>query len=236
MRRRSRLGGCLVGSVVILLSAGILGFVVVRIHNGVTIPVGAHPTIISTSCNGPVLIQAGAVNQVTITNSFFPQYTQDQATNTLEFTECDSGLTLTVPPEANLQMDVNDAITVLGVSGTMKLSANGSRITLEQVTLEGSSHIEDNGSAIVFAGQLSPGNSTTLSDNGGSIDVTLPANASLHLTVSGILGPITSNVPGVQNPGSLTGGGLQVNVGSTPAAATLTLDLNDTSVVFNKTA
>jgi hypothetical protein len=231
-RIKSRIGGCLTSLVIFLLVVGGLGFVISRAHNGVTLSVGAHPTIISDSCNGPVFVQAGPANQVTLMG-IFPQYTQDSASNTIEITQCDAGITLIAPPEANLQMDVNDEITVLGVSGIMQLSANGSRLTLEHVTLEGKSKVEDNGGAIVFNGTLSQGSASILSGNGGSLDVTLPASASFSLQLTGILGPFVSNFPNVQiSPDQL--GAFQANVGSNPTAAKLTLDLNDTNVVFSK--
>src|SRR5215467_8494955 len=135
-RIRSRISGCITSLVILLLVGGGLIFLISRAHNGVTISTGPHPTITSESCNGPVLIQAGSANQVTIMG-IFPQYTQDSASDTIDITSCEAGVTLTVPPEANLQFDVNDSVTVLGVSGTLQLSANGSRMTLVNVTLEG---------------------------------------------------------------------------------------------------
>lgn len=233
-RMRQRIGGCITGIVILLLLAGGLGFFLLRAHNGVTVSVAAHPTIIGDSCNGAVLIQAGPTNQVTFAG-IFPQYSQDSAANTIEITECADGLTLTVPPETNIQLDTNDDITVLGVSGTMKLSANGSRITLAQVTLEGPSKIDDNGGSIIFNGSFAQGSAPTFSGNGGSIDMTLPASASFHLDFTGILGPIVSNVPGVQNPADETSD-VHVDVGSNPAATRLTLDVNDTSVLLDKGA
>lgn len=233
-RRRSALGGCLAGLVIVAIIASVLGFVVFRARVGTTLSVGAHPTIIGDSCSDTVFVQAGAENQVTITDSGTYDYMQDSASNTIEFTHCNNGLTLTVPPETNLQIDTSDEITVLGVSGTMQISTNGSRVTLEQVTLEGASKIDDNGGAIVISGNIAQGSSPTLSDNGGSIDVTLPASDSLHLAFTGILGPIASNVPGVQTT-SANATELKVDVGSNPGTTKLTLDLNDTSVVFSQT-
>lgn len=233
-RIKNRMRGCITSVVIFLLVVGGLGFLIFRAHNGVTLAVGAHPTIIGEDCNGPVFVQAGPANQVTLMG-IFPQYTQDSASDTIEITQCDNGITLIAPPEANLQMDVNDEITVLGVSGTMQLSANGSRLTLEHVTLEGKSKVEDNGGAIVFNGTLSQGSASTLSGNGGSLDVTLPASASFDLDFTGILGPFVSNFPGVHMPTDQSGD-VQVNVGSNPTSAKLTLDVNDTDVVLSEGA
>lgn len=236
IRRGRPLLGCLTGLVILAVIAGVLGFVTLRAHNGNTLSVGAHPTIIGDSCSGgTVLIQAGTENQVNIAGLSSPEYTQDSASNTIEFTHCDNGLTLTVPPETNLQIDASEEITVLGVSGVMKLSTNGSRVALIGGTLEGASKIDDNGGAIVFSGNIAPGSSPDISDNGGSIDLTLPASASFHLALSGILGPISSNVPGVRTSPDHTGD-LKVDVGNNPGATRLTLDLNDTSVVLKRLA
>jgi hypothetical protein len=217
---------------VLLLIAGGLGFLISRAHSGVTISVGAHPTIIGDNCSGAIFIQAGPANQVTF-GGLFPQYSQDSAANTVEITQCNAGLTITVPPQSNIQIDANSEITVLGVSGVMKLSTNGSRITLEQVTLQGASKVEDNGGSIIFVGSVAPNSTPTISDNSGSIDMTLPANASFHLDLTGILGPISSNFPGVQTAGPDMNG-LHVDVGNNPATAKLTLDLNGTSVIVTK--
>lgn len=233
-RNRRNVGGCLTGVVVLLLVAGGLGFFITRAHNGITIPVGAHPTLIGDNCDGAISIQAGPANQITFA-SIFPQYTQDNATNTVELTRCDAGMAITVPPETNIQMDVNDEITVIGVSGTMKLGTNGNRLTLEGVTLEGASKLDVNGAEIIFAGSLAAGSTPNISDNGGSIDMTLPANASFHLAMTGIPGPIVSNVPGLQNLTS-EASDAQANVGNNPSATRLTLSLNDTAVVLNTSA
>lgn len=235
MRRGQRsIGGCISSVVVILLIAGGFGFVLVRAHNGVTLSVEAHPTIIGDSCSGSLFIQSGPANQVTL-GGIFPQFTQDSATNTIEITQCDDGLTLTVPPEANIQIDTSDAITVLGVSGTLKLSTNGSRIVLEQVTLEGQSKIEDNGGTIVFGGNIAQGSTPTISDNGGSIDMTLPASSSFHLDLTGILGPIASDFPSLANVAGDTND-VHVDIGSDPSATRLTLALNGTAVVMSQSA
>jgi hypothetical protein len=233
-RTRRGIGGCITGIIILLLIVGGLGFFISRVRNGVTISVGAHPTVVGNNCGGAIFVQAGPENQITFAG-IFPQYTQDSSTNTVEITQCNEGLTITVPPETNIQMDANDKITVLGVNGTMQLSTNGSRMTLEQVTLQGQSKIDDNGGTIVFAGSIAQGSTSTISDNSGSIDMTLPASSSFHLDLTGILGPIASNFPGVQSPASETSD-VQVNVGSNPSAVKLTLDLNDTDVVLSKAA
>lgn len=229
-RIRRRLGGCISGLVLLLLLAGGFGFVILRVHNGVTLSVGVHPTIVGDNCGGKVMIQAGPANQVTL-SGIFPQFTQDSSTNTVEITQCDDGMTITVPSQADITLSATEEISVFGVSGTLKLDTDGSRIVMEGVTLEGNSKVSDNGGAIVMNGNMAAGSSPTIDDNGGSIDVTLPASASFHLNLTGIPGPIASNFPGIQAPGG-NADALQINVGGNPSAVNLTLTLNDTAVVL----
>lgn len=229
--RRRRLRGCVSGLIVLLLIAGGLGFILTRAHNGVTLSVGAHPTISADDCHGPVLIQAGAARQVTL-GGIFPQYRQDASSDTIEITQCEE-MTITVPPTANIQVSAADTITIIGVRGTLDLDTNGSRITLAQVTLEGQSKISDNGGAIVFNGAIAQGSAPTIGNNSGSIDITLPADAAFHLALTGNLGPIASDFPGVQNSVN-EAGDVQVDIGGSAASTRLTLDLNDTAVVLHK--
>ena len=234
---RHRVRGCITGLVVVALIGGGLIFLLGRAHNGVSIPVGVQPTVIIHDCNQAILVRAGQANQVVL-YGVFPQYAQDTATDTLEMSDCSSasglgGVTLTVPPHANLQFDVNDAITVFDVSGQMNLSANGSRITLINVGLEGQSKIDDNGGVITFMGNLAQGSNSTISGNSGAIDMTLPASAAFHLTTSGILGQVISNVPQVQaSPGA--GGQLDLDIGHANSGVALMLDLNDTALILRK--
>src|SRR5258708_6474176 len=115
----------------------------------------------------------------------------------------------------------------------LNLSTNGSRIALEDVTLEGKSKVDDNGGVIVFNGNVAQGSTPVISDNGGSLNVTLPARASVHPPLTRLLGAIASNLSRVQNTG-IDETEIQVNIGSNPTAVQLTLDLNSTSVVLSK--
>lgn len=234
---RRRVRGCISSLVVVALIGGGLIFLLGRAHNGVSISVGVHPTVIMHECNQAILVRAGQANQVVLFG-VFPQYAQDTATDTIEMGDCGSegglgGVTLTVPPHANLQLDVNDAITVFDVSGQMNLSANGSRITLINVGLAGQSKIDDNGGVITFIGNLAQGSNSTISGNSGAIDMTLPASAAFHLTTSGILGQVISNVPQVQASTGV-GGQLDLEIGHANSGVTLKLDLNDTALILRK--
>ena len=227
--RRAR--GCVSGILVLLVILGGVIFLVARARSGVTVSVGAHPTIIGTECDGTLTVFAGPANQVTLWG-IFPMYNQDSASNTITLNSCDGGMTLTVPAETNITLDTNAGnILVFGVSGTMDLSSNGGNITLIQSTLEGHSKVDNNGAPIIFSGNLAQGSVTDLSGNSGSIDVTLPGATSFNLEVSGIVGPFISNVPAIKitpDESSVPA----VNVGSNPSYASLQLDLNDTVVLL----
>lgn len=234
---RRRVGGCISGLVVIALIVGGLSFVLLRAHNGVAISVGAHPNVVVHNCNEPIIVQAGPANQVVLLG-IFPQYGQDTSTNTIELGDCGSvgglnGVTLTVPPQTDLQLDANDSITVFGVSGQMNLSANGARITLVNVVLEGQSKIEDNGGVITLIGGLAQGSNSTISGNSGGIDMTLPASAVFHLNASGIFGPVVSDFTGVQARADSISE-LHVDIGPANSGITLSLHVNDTALILQK--
>jgi hypothetical protein len=230
--RRPRVGGCISGIVVLLLIIGSLIFVLNRAHSGVTLSVGPNPTIIGSECGGTIIIQTGPANQVVL-SGVFPQYDQSTSLNTIELTSCDNGMTITVPPHADVEISGADSVTAFGVSGTLKLDVNGGRITLINCTLEGQSKIDDNGGVITFSGSLAQRSTSSISGNGGSIDMTLPTAAAFHLDVSGIFGPVVSDYTGVQAPAD-SGDELHVDVGHPASGITLTLDVNDTSLVLSK--
>ncbi len=237
--RRRPVAGCIGGLVVVILLLSGLGFIIVRLHGGVALSVGPHPSVIIHNCDVPIVVHAGEPGQVVLPG-IFPQYGQDTSTSTIELGDCGSisginGVMLTVPAETNLQFDTNDSITVLGVSGTMNLSTNGSRITLINVSLAGQSKIDDNGGTITMSGALTQGSNSSLSDNGGQIDLTLPSNAAFHLNANGIQGPIVSDFAGVQASID-TINTFQVDVGQANSGIVLALDMNDTALVLRKGA
>jgi hypothetical protein len=230
---RRRIGGCISSLVVLILLIGGLSFVLLRAHNGVTVSVGSHPSIVCTECDGNIVVRAGSANQVTF-SGIFPQYQQDSTGNIIQLDQNDD-LTMTVPPEANLQIGTAETITVLGVSGTMNLDVNGGRITLIDSTLEGQSKLDNNGGITIFQGNLAQGSASEISGNGGSIDVTLQPATAFHLDVTGIFGPMSSDYPEVQSPGE-PGSDLKVDIGHPVAGTTLTLDVNDTAVTLAKSS
>jgi hypothetical protein len=238
---RRRYGGCLIGVLLILIVvAGGLGFWFWHTHYSVTLSVGTRPSI-SGTCVGTALFQAGPANQVTFTGDI-PPYTQNSSTNTITLGDGCWNITVTVPSVANIDIWATEGITVHGVSGTMNLqTSSGSRIDMEQVTLEGQSKIDADASSdsdtyggpIVLNGSLAPGSATTVSDQGDTINMTLSQDTSCQLDISGWPSQITSNIPGVQMPADQTSDVL-ANIGSNPSAAKLMLEVDETAIALRK--
>ncbi len=228
-----RIRGCVTGLILLALVVGGLIFVLSRIHGGVAVSVGDHPSIIGKECTGDIRVYVGQPDQVVL-SGLFPQYQQDATGNILDLTPCDDGqITMTVPPHTNLEFDEANTVTIFGVSGTINLDVNGGPVTMIGCTLEGQSKIGDNGGVVTFDGTLAQGSTSTIDDNGGTVETLLPSVAAFHLDVSGIPGPIASDYSQVQStPDSTTD--IKTDIGSAAPTATLNLSLNDTGVVLRK--
>ena len=61
----------------------------------------------------------------------------------------------------------------------------------------------------------------------------LPASAAFHLTTSGILGQLISNIPQVQASNGADGQ-LDMDIGHANSGVALKLDLNDTALILRK--
>src|SRR5579885_2538009 len=216
--------GCLIFMVVLI--AG-LAFFIYAYQTGTRISTKPHPTLVVTSCTGSIHIQAGkAADQITIEGFPFPPYQLDQSSNTVTLSDCNR--TIIVPAQTDLKINA-DTIDVIGVSGQMQLETNGGTITLAQATLEGQSSLQNNGGPVRFSGAVAPQASCTFDVNGGSIDLALPAAASFHIDVTGILSSITSDFPDllIQNDG------VHADVGTAPSAH-LKMDVNDSPIILKK--
>lgn len=216
--------GCLIFMVVLIVG---LAFFIYTYQTGTRVATKPHPTLVITSCTGSIHIQAGkAADQIIIEGFPFPPYQLDQTSNTVTLGDCDR--TIIVPAQTDLKIDA-DTIDVIGVSGQMQLETNGGTITLTQATLQGQSSLQNNGGAVRFSGTVAPQASCTFDVNGGSIDIALPANATFHIDVTGILSSITSDFPNllIQNDG------IHADIGTAPNAH-LKMDVNDSPIILKK--
>ncbi len=225
-RRRNPLPGIIF---LLIILVGI-GFFVYKLQTGNVITVDLGTTLFIDECSGYVHIHAStSTNQVVLQNLsglfVFPSHAQDS--DTVIINGCN--LDMTVPANINLNITA-DEIDVFGVSGQMKLSTNGGSLSLVQDTLKGTSVLDNNGGPILFQGSLASTANATLSSNGGSIDASLPSDASFHLKTTGILSTLTTNYPGI----TVTDTGVPDTIIGNSPQATLTLDVNGSDVVLHK--
>jgi hypothetical protein len=161
------------------------------------IPVGDHPTIVINNPYGSVHIYTGGpADQVTVqTNQEergdVPPLISQSDNGTLTISVDSSGdaaqvdLNVIVANEANLTVQTNDGdIEVDNVSGQLSLTSDSGTITASQVTLEGTSTLRNNSGSISFDGAIAPNSTSHFQTSSGSIDVTLPPDASFHADVT----------------------------------------------------
>ncbi len=225
-RRRNPLPGIIF---LLIILVGI-GFFVYKLQTGNVITVDSGTTLFIDECSGYVHIHAStSANQVVLQNLsglfVFPSHAQDS--DTVIINGCN--LDMIVPANINLNITA-DEIDVFGVSGQMKLTTNGGSLSLVQDTLKGTSVLDNNGGPILFQGSLANTANATLSSNGGSIDASLPGDASFHLKTTGILSTLTTNYPGI----TITDTGVPDTIIGNSPQATLTLDVNGSDVVLHK--
>jgi hypothetical protein len=225
-RRRNPLPGI----IFLLIILGGIGFFVYKLQTGNVITVDSGATLFIDQCSGYVHVHAStSTNQVVLQGlgGIFVFSSHAQSSDTIIINGCN--LDMTVP--ANINLNINaDEIDVFGVSGQMKLTTNGGSINLVQDTLQGTSVLDNNGGPILFQGSIGSTANPTFSSNGGSVDISLPADASFQLKTTGILGTFTTNYPGIVVGDT---GLPQATIGNA-SQATLTLQINDTSVILRK--
>jgi hypothetical protein len=225
-KRRHRLPGI----IFLLILLGGIGFFVYKLQTGNVITVDSGTTLFIDECSGYVHIHAStSTNQVVLQNlgGLFVFSSHAQDSDTVIINGCN--LDMTVPANINLNITA-DEIDVFGVSGQMKLSTNGGSLSLVQDTLKGTSVLDNNGGPILFQGSLASTANATLSSNGGSIDASLPGDASFHLKTSGILNTLTTNYPGI----TVTDTGVPDTIIGNSPQASLTLEVNGSDVVLHK--
>jgi hypothetical protein len=153
-----------------------------------------------------------------------------------------SDLTVTVPATTDLKLYTNDkAITVDGVSGQMNLLSNSGSVTVTNSTINTASSLNDNSGVInathdalqgnvtlsnnsgdiTFSGSIDPAGLYTFQDNGGTVNVSLPRNASFHVDATDNISTVSSDFPSVR----VQNGEIHASVGKAPHA-TVTLKNN----------
>jgi hypothetical protein len=218
------------GVIFLLIVLGGVGFFVYKWQTGNVITVDPGTTLFIDQCTGFVHVHAStSTNQVVIEGlgGIFVPSSHAQDSDTIIINGCN--LDMTVPASINLNIDA-DEIDVFGVSGQMNLTTNGGSIVLVQDTLKGTSVLDNNGGPILFQGSLASTTNSKFNSNGGSIDISLPNDASFHLKITGIVDTLTTNFPGITGTKVST---TETNVGISPQA-TLTLDVNGSAILLHK--
>jgi Putative adhesin len=166
----------------------------------------AHPTITIVDNYGSITVNTnGQDGTVLVQSDQGPtQFTSSSGKNDLNITASSfdgssNNLNVTVGNGVDLVLTTqSDGITVTGVTGQMNLTSGGGSITLSQVAMTGKSTITTNSGDINFDGSIDPNGAYNLDAGTGSIDVSLPANSSYHLHVSGANisnGSFTTDLP-----------------------------------------
>ncbi len=134
-------------------------------------------------------------------------------------------LDVTVANEADITVQTKDGdIKVDNVNGQLSLTSDSGTINVWQVMLEGKSTLQNNLGSISFDGTIGSDSTSRFQANSGSIDVTLPQDASFHGDVITNSGSFNSDFPEVriQSPDAHEAHG---NVGNdSRATVTITSD------------
>lgn len=214
----------------LLIILGGIGFFAYKWQTGNVITVDAGTTLFIDQCTGFVHVHASSsTNQVVLQGlgGIFVPSNHAQDSDTIIIDGCD--LDMTVPAAINLNINA-DEIDVFGVSGQMNLTTNGGSIILVQDTLKGKSVLDNNGGPTIFQGFIDQAANPTFSSNGGSLDISLPRDSSFHLKTAGDIDTLTTNFPDL----AVTNNTIpDTNIGTSPQA-TITLDVNGSSVILHK--
>jgi DUF4097 and DUF4098 domain-containing protein YvlB len=198
-----------------------------------TFSVGIHPTIVVNDPNDDIHVHSGGdVNtvavQVTDMGAGAPNIQQGSngsliITGANSDRSAHSNIDITVANEADLVLNTTSGnIDVQGVDGQMQLTSEDGSITLTQVALARNSVVKADSGSITFGGSLDPQGTSQFETGSGTVDVTLPADASYHLHVISNGGTFNSDFPlnlPLSNDNTFN---VKTDVGKSPSA-TLTL-------------
>jgi Putative adhesin len=100
-------------------------------------------------------------------------------------------LTVTVPEQANIAATLSAGnVDARGITGTIGIQNDAGNLSLDDVTLGGSSFAIDTAGNIDISGALQPGASLEARTNAGNVTATLPRATSAHLTASTTAGNV----------------------------------------------
>jgi hypothetical protein len=170
------------------------------------------PTLVINNDAGAIHITSGSNGSVAATAT---KYSSDGNTSDMTVTFSQSGNTIymtgrlpqqqssgvekhidfdiTAPATTNVQANTRAGLVQMqGISGQMAVEADAAAIEMQQGTLQGHSTFQTTAGAITFQGALDPSSSDNFGSTAGSIDLTLPSNASFELNATTTLGMISN--------------------------------------------
>jgi len=205
--------------------------------------VGVHPTIVITDLTGSITVQSGGQDGTLAVQTDQPGtklFDTPGANDTHNITannadpSAEVNLDVTVANGADLVLKTSSGdITVDGVNGQANLTSDSGGINLSQVSLSGNSALATNSGDINFDGTLDPNGAYQFQSQGGSVDLTLPSNASFHADITtSSSGSINSDFPEL-NPPSSDATTVHGDVGGAPRA-NVTIKTVDGSITLHK--
>jgi hypothetical protein len=202
---------------------------------------GLHPTIEITDLTGSITVHSGSRDNIAVqtdqpgtkpVDSPGPNDTHNITVNSTD-PSAEVNLDVTVANGADLVLKTGSGdITVDGVNGQMNLTSDSGGINLSQVSLSGNSTLNTNSGDINFEGAIDPNGAYRFQSQSGSVDVTLPSDASFHADITTGSGSINSEFPEL-NPPSSDATSAHGDVGS-PPRANVTIKTIDGSIDLHR--
>ena len=221
-----------------------------------TFTVGNSPHLVLNDPTGSVRIHSsGAGNTVSIKatkategfggnpNNIHINYNESLDNNTVTI-NVDNGpkfiglsvvtFDITVPSAIDLSLKSSTgSIDVNGVTGQMSLQSNTGSITAEQDILTSSSSLSTDTGSVTFNGSIGQSGAYNFSTNTGSVNVTLPPDATFHLDAKTDTGSFNSDFPLINPDKQGLGSEVHGDIGTSPNT-NLTLTTDTGSINLNQ--
>lgn len=220
--------------------------------------VSGAPSIVVNNGAGTVTYQAGTGSTVTVQitrragNSTSTDAQNDlenitasatQSGNTITITGAANGMqglgrtqevnfVITGPAGATLSItNQTGDVTLTGVQGVVTTNVQVGDLDVESATLADGSRLQTNVGTVTLDGQLAPGASAEIAADVGSVDVTLPASTSAHLSATTDTGDITITGWSIQPTSQGASESASGDLGTNPSG-TLTIQVHTGSITL----
>lgn len=182
-----------------------------------TFEVGAQPRLVVKNEAGTIRVHPGTEEsqvEVRVTQqnwgwfgaSAAPRvnYDQQAAKNRLNirakggwpFSGSGVSIDITAPPQSDLELKTNaGTIHINGIHGECNISTDAGTIDALNVALRGNSRLKTNAGTLTFSGSINPFGSYLFVTDAGTINLTLPEDASFQLDAKTDVGSISTDFP-----------------------------------------